>query len=148
MLFTYLHPPKELWNPCPHEIFIIILANACLCQYCWVWVPTLPHSPELGSELYGFIDVATEVTMNYISRGILRVLLAQNLILLLWRVRFIAILFLSGINGIAETKRHINLISGYNCNSLINRVLKSWLIWWSRLKMELKCIQDNRQFVL
>lgn len=93
--------------------------------------------------------------MNYISRGILRVLLAQNLILLLWSIRFITILFLSGINGIAETKWHINLISGYNCNSLINIVCVGggWLTSWSRLKMELKhihwtvllnivCVQD------
>lgn len=75
--------------------------------------------------------------MNYISRGILRVLLAQNLILLLWSIRFITILFLSGINGNARTKWNINLISGYNCNSLINIALKSWLIQCSRFKMEL-----------
>lgn len=73
-----------------------------------------------------------EVTMNYISRGILCVLLVQNLILLLWSIRFITILFLSGINGIAETKWHINLISGYNCNSLRNIVLKSGLIQCNR----------------
>lgn len=87
-----------------------------------------------------------EVTMNYISRSIFRVLLVQNLILLLWSIRFITILFLSGINGVAETNWSINLISGYNSSSLINVVVEIWLMSWRRLKMDL--IDSTPEYIL